>query len=225
MKNYGWTMLIAILLVSLFSLGGFAQEAGVTFVEDPIDCIVYRYNEETQKYEETSLARAYMTDGKTYSCNKDWNVGLTTNASIAQWSEITFKGLTWNWYIRKPGRYKTECNEVTVQSNGDVTMKFTYMEDLKNDDDEIIPVWYKLDGYTAWLATYNYTDEDINMSKTLKNTCPTAVTFPLWNRIDVSDCTTPCEYSGTATLTFTMDNQKDWINSETGEFDSDYDYN
>lgn len=232
MKKFAWLSLVALLIVGLLSFGVLAQEMSTNCYCPPPepDCLtVY----DTATGQEATEAIAAVGGGFEGSCNKPvWDVEWITHASVAQWVDFEFTGTAWNWYVRKPGDYYTDCNKFIIASNGDIMVTFDGFADLQyldegNGVDETISTYYKFNREdtidpddpvnfpdTPWIPAAN-----LNGSRTLNDNqaLHDGIMYSMWNRIVVENCNSACEYEDTAIIRITLDNQKDWID-ENGDF-------
>ncbi len=163
--------------------------------------------------------------GETISgnCNAaEWLVNVSIHASIGQWIDFELDWNRFDWFIRKPGIYAGNCIEACVASNGDIYIDYDGFADLQPDDPNVgvgtpIPVWYgleigtvtPLDNDALWVAAADLNEDDdlLEDSEALHY----SICWKLWNKIEVIECNSACEYSDDATITLTLNNQKDWI--------------
>jgi hypothetical protein len=158
------------------------------------------------------------------NCNKKWwAVDVEIHASIAQWVDFSLQWDRYDWFIRKPGCYAGNCIEACVASNSDILIDYEGFEDLQPSiaGNNPIPVWYSIEtggGFAEANAGW-VTAAALN---TLDNTLPDTqelhegICWKLWNKICVIECNSACEYSDYATITLTLENQKDWIYWDEG---------
>ncbi len=91
-------------------------------------------------------AKAFTSDGKEGICDKEvWSNTFTNHATVSQWINYSFGGTRWDWQIRKPGTFATDCIEFHIQSNDDVAVAFDGFEDLApllHPEAPAIPAFY-----------------------------------------------------------------------------------
>ena len=178
-------------------------------------------------------ARAYKSGDADGRCNKEhWEIEFTTEVQVAQWIEWSVTGTKWSWYVRKPGRYITDCIEFSIKSNGPITIGFsgfsspTYVEGEAVKD--YIDAWYGYgQGNNPTYLEEMVSAEQLNESEVyipdsleLHN----GITRKLWNMIDVVNCNTACTYRDSGLITITLMTIKPWIDPETGNYKSKNDY-
>ncbi|AEH50596.1 hypothetical protein [Pseudothermotoga thermarum] len=175
-------------------------------------------------------AWAFSTGMQSGECNKQtWNINVGVDVSVAQWIEWSLTASKWKWYVRKPGMYVADCITANLKSNGPVKVKVV-MGNITGGNpntNSTIESWYGADfaaqspGNVAyWLPApidYEFTVPD-------SNTLHAGYAIKLWNKINVVECNSACEYSATGTITLTLQTIKPWIDPETGNFKSDYSY-
>ena len=173
-----------------------------------------------------ALARAWTSGPEQGACNKEnWTIDITVHASIAQWIEWLISGTRWDWRVRKPGIYAADCITACIKSNNDVMIDFEGFEDLLATGASVtptIPIYYgfgdNLDEVEAngWVAAadLNADDDLIPDSDDLH----AGICWKLWNKIEVVESNSSCEYEDQATITLTLMNIKIWIDPDTGEF-------
>lgn len=163
-------------------------------------------------------------------CNKQsWQFDVSISASIAQWIDWHITWNEWHWYIRKPGKYGGNCIQACIASNGDIKIAFAGFANLMSPDavNPEIPVMYAhdmvvgapplnplLNPLAVWSTPAELNEFGILLpdSENLHN----ELCWKLYNQIEVVDCNTACEYTNEATITLTLENQKDWIDGATG---------
>jgi len=207
MKKYIWVMMLTLLIISLMSYVVLGQETETDSIRCDNGCPI------TALDGDSSNARVYLvTSDNEYKCNQEvWDIDLTTNASVAQWIDISFTGETWNWYVRKPGEYYTMCNKITLASNEQVTVKFKEINNLKSltsDIAEEIETAYSI-GDSGWINAANLNQKEKVYTDSLD--LHDGIEITLGNKIKVVNCNSACEYTGSATIQFTLDKQKDWL--------------
>lgn len=173
----------------------------------------------------TANARAWSRFPKQGSCNKKkWVIPVTVQASVAQWIEFHLSGTRYIWRVRKPGTYAANSLEATLKSNGDVTINFAGFANLYSGDsvNKEINTWYAYGEPTG--GVYDPTLTWIEAGDLNTTTVPDSgdlhdgMTWKLWNKIEVVECNSACEYENNATITLVLQNQKMWINPKTGNF-------
>ena len=157
------------------------------------------------------------------NCNKkEWLINLKITASIAQWIDWHITWNEWNWYVRKPGIYGGNCIQACIASNGDIKIDYEGFDNLQPaiPGNNPIPVWYAHDGdgnpmvnpAALWStpAELNAND-DYLLDAELGDLLHDGICWKLYNKIEVVECNSACEYSNEPTITLTLNNQKDWI--------------
>ena len=167
------------------------------------------------------------------SCNKElWPVDVAVHASVAQWISWSITGTRWDWRVRKPGTYATDCISFTVASNNSVGVDYDGFANLVYEGTVVQDTLGEIATYYAWGTTGQGTppkagwvsateligdDDDIPNSAVLHG----GQTFKLWNKIVVEPCHSSCEYHDDATITLSLTNMKAWIDPTTGFFKVD----
>ncbi|MCR4426039.1 MAG: hypothetical protein NUW23_07620 [Firmicutes bacterium] len=173
----------------------------------------------------SALARAWTSVTAQGSCNKQtWTVDVTTHASVAQWIEWSLSGTRWDWRVMKPGTYATDCITATLKSNGAVAINYDGFADLAYQGtggvEQTIDTWYAF-GPTipaptssSWVraADLNNDDDLVPDSAALH----AGLSWKLWNKIQVVECNSACEYEDTATITLVLQTMKPWVDPTTG---------
>jgi|ADurb_Cas_03_Slu_FD_contig_51_1971661_length_1068_multi_1_in_0_out_0_1 hypothetical protein len=171
-----------------------------------------------------SNARCWRSGAASDSCNKQvWEIPFTTHASMAQWLFYNLGGTRWDWRIRKPGTYAADCIEATIRSNNDVVITFANFADLLYQEtggvDPTISTWY------AWGEDWNHAKDrwvsaaDLNKQRVTigdSDQLHTGFVTKLWNKIDVVNCNSSCEYENTGTIIITLQNMKLWVDPTNG---------
>jgi hypothetical protein len=191
-----------------------------------------------------AYARCYKSGEDEDACNKKyWYIDVTIHASIAQWVEWSINGTRWDWFVRKPGTYIADCIEAKVASNGDVIVQYRGFDFLRNGEDDgihkdSIDIWYAFEGAGVgagdllnpanahlWIpAPALNMDDDTLFENNLEfyNLHYDGAVFKLWNKIFVDRCNSACEYEDEARIILVLDEQKDWIDPETGYYRSPF---
>ncbi len=190
-------------------------------------------------------ARAYVSGGAIhpggpeFGCNKSpLVIEWATKLQMAQWAFYNFNDTQWNWYVRKPGEYFADCIGGSIRSNGDLRVTFAGFGPLLYEAagqgvTEEIETWYGYSNEETDMGPFLPTggvgtdtagnfasgwyqapipDLLIGDSQRLHD----KYSFKLWNRIKVVPSNSASNYSNTGTITITLENQKDWIDPETG---------
>jgi len=165
-------------------------------------------------------AKAWSSGPESGDCNKTfWSTTVKVHASVAQWLEFSLSGTRWDWQVRKPGTYATDCITATVASNGDLEIDFDGFANLLGTDGEI-PTWYAYGkgpvGTLTWIEAGALNGMDAQILDCVG--LHAGYSWKLWNKIEVVECNSACEYDDEATITLVLDNQKDWIDPKTGLF-------
>ena len=170
----------------------------------------------------TANARAWRSGVKSGICNKIyWDVPVKVHASVAQWVEFSLSGTRWDWRVRKPGTYATDCITASLKSNGDLELDFAGFGNLVGAGG-VIPIWYAYDSTlpapvdARWVPAV-----DLDAMDALIPDCVElheGFSWKLWNKIEVADCDSACEYTDDAQITLVLKNQKDWIDPTSGDF-------
>lgn len=179
----------------------------------------------------TALARAWRSGGAVGSCNKlEWEIGFTTHASMAQWSNWSIGGTRWDWRILKPGDYAADCIEFRLQSNNAVLIDYEGFDDLTRVEHQYpelkegffgagvkqtIDTYYSF-GESIGTAVENGWVRAIDLNND-DDTIPDSADFhegfttKLFTRIVVENCNSSGEYEDTATITLVLQNQQPWV--------------
>lgn len=203
MKKFALLMAI-VCMVGVFSMGALAKEATVYYTDNPCTKV--------------DDARVFLYGEAEGECNKpQWDVTINTIAHVAQWVEFEFDNTTWEWYIRKPGDYFADCMKFYIRSNGDVVVTFNGFADLlhENGSNTLETYYYATTGNLpeAWVAA-----GELDSYTLLTNDVIGGIEYTLWNRIVVEESSIVCSYKNSGIITITLDNQKDWIDTE-GDWD------
>ena len=172
-------------------------------------------------------ARAWSSNPKTGICNKfSWGVPVKIHASVAQWLDYSLSGTRFDWRVRKPGIYAADSLTATLKSNSDLEIDFDGFANLMYQGTTQFPgvtqeieTWYAygepLDTL-VWMPAIDLdaTDHAIKDSADLH----AGYSFKLWNKIKVVASNSASEYQDDATITLVLQNQKIWIDGDTGKF-------
>lgn len=206
---------LAILMVCALSLSVMAK------VGHPNEVPAYNFEDNTP----ATTAQVLLWDPVESDCNDTpRHVTITTTAHVAQWMSYKFSGTHWEWYVRKPGDYFADCIQFMLASNGDVGINFSgfgdleYEEGLEYSVNPYITTFYtavagkdpnELPCPESWVPAGELNgDHVVPDSRELHD----GYYYRLWNRIVVEPCNSASTYSNSGTITFTLLNQKDWIN-------------
>jgi len=171
-------------------------------------------------------ARCWTSFPAAYYCNKKTHlIDVTIHASVAQWISWSISGTRWDWKVRKPGTYAADCITGFIQSNQDVFIDYEGFADLQTLGTSInptIPICYGFGPSLAqaeingWVpaAALNNDDDMLLDSQDLHD----GISWKLWNKIEVVNCNSACEYEDAATITLTLQVIKTWIDPATGYF-------
>ncbi len=173
-----------------------------------------------------ALARLWRSNPSQGSCNKEhWSIPVTIHASVAQWIEWSITGTRWDWRVRKPGIYAGDCIGATITSNNDVQIDFDGFDNLQalgNSVNPTIPIWYSF-GETideaeahGWIPAPNLDGESFLLEDSQDLHC--GLSWKLWNKINVENCNSSCEYEDQAVITLTLKNMKIWVDPASGNF-------
>jgi hypothetical protein len=185
----------------------------------------------------TVLARAWASGENEGFCNqKYWHIPVYVHASIAQWCDWHMTGTRWDWYVRKPGFYATTCITANIASNGDILIDYDGFDDLEsiegNEHNNFIPAWYSFGASfqgaiaNGWVRAADLNNDDDLLDEGYLNgqnnpagwNLHTGITWKLFNRIQVVDCNTACEYADEAEIVLCLEGQKPWIEDDDGFF-------
>jgi len=172
-------------------------------------------------------ARAFSSGPVSDQCNKIyWEVPVTVHASVAQWIVWTLSGSRYDWRVRKPGEYAANSLTATLKSNSDVEVDFRGFANLRywaSDRfpgvDQEIETWYAYGEASDPSGLKWIPAAEINgMDALVKDSCDlhAGYSWKLWNKIKVKECNSACEYNDNATITLVLQNQKCWIDPNTG---------
>lgn len=180
----------------------------------------------------TALARCWSSNPVSGACNKqNWVINFTHHASIAQWIDWMLTGSRWDWRVRKPGTYAANCITFTLKSNNAVAVDYEGFEDLAYQDAGGVKT--TIDTYYAYGPDLATADRDWVRAEALNghdDLIPDSAdlhagqTTKLWNKIEVVNCNSSCEYEDTATITLVLTNMKFWVDPETGNFKPDQEH-
>ncbi|HOJ87530.1 MAG TPA: hypothetical protein PLD34_00910 [Pseudothermotoga sp.] len=173
-------------------------------------------------------ARAYKSGAANGSCNKqNWTVDIETEVQVAQWINWQLDGTKWTWYVRKPGKYITDCISFYIQSNGEIVISFsgfespTYAATFSHVKDTV-DAWY---GYGLGNLPEDIEEmvsaEQLNQARIFipdSADLHGGISRKLWNMIQVVNCNSACNYIGRGTVTITLQRIKPWIDPATGGF-------
>ena len=180
-------------------------------------------------------ARCFASNEAFGNCNKyKWVIDVTVHASVAQWIDFTMTGTRWDWFVKKPGWYAANCISAEVASNGDVKIDYDGFGDLEplGDGKLPIPIWYSFgpsitEASAGWVRSFDLNNNDNLLDESeywytvddrFRNKLHEGILWKLWNRINVVNCNTACEYHDDATITLTLESQKGWIEPEEGGY-------
>lgn len=222
----------------LLLAAAFVMAAGSAFAQNPVDPVpqgsqesdVWFLNDQDVWVPNPPLLEdrngRLFRGGSTIECNcnkKWWTIDVEIHASIAQWIDFSLQWDRYDWFIRKPGQYAGNCIEACVASNSDIFIDYEGFADLEPSiaGNNPIPVWYALEtggGFeqvnAGWVTAANLNTEDDLLLDT--EDLHFGICWKLWNKIEVAVCNSACEYSDFATITLTLNNQKDWIYFDEG---------
>jgi hypothetical protein len=162
------------------------------------------------------------------NCNKKyWDIDVYIYAKIAQWIDFRLDYNEWHWYIRKPGCYAGNCIEGRIASNGDVYVDFEGFGPLMPQDDPthnpIDSIFYgvgEIVNDVVWTHCLDLNNADFRLLDTFEDDWQLhyGISWKLWTKICVDVCNSACDYMDDATITLTLEQQKTWINWDTGEW-------
>jgi hypothetical protein len=176
-----------------------------------------------------NLARCWNTGSAAGACNKVlWPINVSITADVAQWIDWQMSGTSWLWRVRKPGIYAADCITANIKSNQNVAVDYNGFDNLQYDTlggkhsvNPVIPIWYafSLSGAvvpTDWISAtaLNASDDTLWDSADLH----AGLGWKLWNKIQVVNCNSACQYKDEATITLKLLCQKAWIDSLSGNF-------
>ena len=228
MKKLVITFVMAALVVGLFTV-----VAGAVPTE-PKEAQVFA------EIGDASDARVWrLTGGWNEMCNTTpRSKEVTVRAYVAQWARWAMDYAGWEWYVKKPGTYYADCITGEIQSNGNVTLLVVGMDDLKfvegpleGSINDTIKTWY---GVTSgglcdtptcpptnspeeWFSPAELSEQSITLFDSAE--LHSGLRYKLWNKIEVVNCNTVGMYENQFDITLTLDNQVDWIDGDTGDFD------
>lgn len=230
--------LSVVLLVGVLVIGAFATVASAEDVRQATVFRIVKQEGNEVAVEDDTNARAFLigsgTDEETEYCNANRSVNVTVKAHMAQWARWSLDANGWEWYIKKPGTYQTDCLKGYLRSNGPVTLYFYGFDDLytANKGDQIAMSF----GWVAveegqddtqepitWIAAADMKDEVMSVQFTQEDTgydlCSKGLRWSLWNRIHVDSCDKPGTYSMHGAISLVLNNQQiSWIDPDTGDF-------
>jgi hypothetical protein len=221
-------VVLAFLLVPAMAM---AHNPGNELSDDAVEVEHWEWNGTAWIHKDpndtSSLARCWRSGQSDGTCNKEvWDIPFTNHASMAQWLFYNLGGTRWDWRILKPGTYAADCIEATIRSNNDVAVTFAGFGDLEYMEeggiDRTISTWYSWGESLAvaerngWVraADLNQQTAFISDSEQLHR----GFVLKLWNKIDVVNCNSSCEYENTGTIYITLQNIKLWVDGESGHW-------
>jgi len=170
----------------------------------------------------SDTARAWKFDEFSSYCNADKCVPFTVNASVAQWMRLVITSTTTEWRILKPGDYAVVLAGIDIQSNGNVVMVISGFLGMTNEGGDLIDMELALVPGPPGL----YIPEP---GEWIPITDPLPVPLPendehdvvqrtLWMLITVVPCDSACEYASSGEICVSLDEQKPWVDRETGGY-------
>ncbi len=179
----------------------------------------------------SAKARAWTSGGASGQCNRqNWVIDVTNHVSVAQWIEWSATGTRWDWRVRKPGTYAADCITFWMKSNNDVLIDYEGFANLaylgEGGVNQSIATWYAYGSTGAsspptqgWVAAADLNNDDDLILDSVD--LHAGQSIKLWNKIQVVDCNSSCEYEDQATVTLTLMNIKAWIDPGSGNFMGD----
>ncbi|MGI6131701.1 MAG: hypothetical protein ACOYES_07500 [Bacillota bacterium] len=175
-------------------------------------------------------ARAWTSDPiPTRECNtRLWPLDVAVHASVAQWISWNISATRWDWRVRKPGTYCTDCVTFVIHSNNSVRVDYEGFADLAYEGDVVegtlgaIATFYTMSNTGSppvggWVAAESLNTPHFDLIPNT-GTLHHGETFKLWNKIVVDPCNSSCEYHDDAKITLSLTNMKAWIDENTGFF-------
>lgn len=229
-------LLIAMIIVGLLPVVAYAADdypyPGTEVASWYWDGSAWKASSDPTTPNPAAKARCFASIPLDSACNKNWKIPVKIHASIAQWVDWTMSGTRWDWFVRKPGNYVADCITATLKSNQNVLVDYhgfgpLVYEGVKPSVVDTIPIWYfvgdpatgpplKDDPAWTWCTDLNNSAEwdTIYDSANLHS----GIQFKLWNRIEVVECNSACEYQDDAFISLLLLCQKEWIDTLTGNF-------
>lgn len=187
---------------------------------------VYAVGDDGVPDDPTDLAFCWEGTGYTSFCNADRCVDIGVRASVAQWLQLYLEATQVAWRILKPGDYAIDTLHGSVNSNGDVSFDFDGFEDLANVEGDIIETYYALflpagnqvPSNDDWMRAADVNAWDPYL---VEDEGHQGYSFDIWQRLIVIPCDSACEYADEARICARLEEQKDWVDRETGLYDPD----
>lgn len=150
-------------------------------------------------------------------------IDIDNYADVGQWMYFAVTGGTdITHYVRRPGIFVGKAFGLDIASNADVTMDFDGFANLTKDADAI-PIMYAYDEGT-WDDPSDISNDDWLTPSGLNSltavTIEEPTTYQFWQKITVANMAKRGIYKNeNATITLTLQDQADWIDPLTGQFD------
>lgn len=158
------------------------------------------------------------------SCNQeDWNIYIKTNVHMSQWINWDIDFTQWDFLIRKPGIYATDCIELRIASNYDVMLSKSGFGDLVGANGTVPAAWTMLGASvvpsSADFATAFNGSELLSYDLVKK---PSGTEYgwskKLWSKVEISDTLKPGFYSDMGLITISATLMQPWIEAATGNY-------
>jgi hypothetical protein len=228
-------------LLVLATVGLVVAFVGSALAQPPpgaVESAVWYYDEENGVWVEQDITNPEAYNGRLYragieelgNCNKKyWYVDVKIYAHIAQWIDFRLNWNEWHWFIRKPGCYAGNCIEAKIASNGDIYVDFDMfgpllpMDPANADHNPIDEIYYGFgETFSAanatWVLAAALNDQDFRILDEDPWDLHYGIAWKLWTKICVDECNSACDYMNEAKITLSLEQQKDWINWDTGEW-------
>ncbi|MEW5866307.1 MAG: hypothetical protein AB1774_05530 [Bacillota bacterium] len=225
-------LILALMTVLLVPATALAASPGVPLPAGAVEVETWKLVEGEWVSQGTgnveALARCWSSGPAQGACNKQsWVINFIHHASVAQWIEWSIGGTRWDWRIRKPGTYAADCINFALKSNNAVAINYDGFNDLTYLEQgegvkQTIDTYYSYGATIAeaeangWVRASALNEEDdlIPDSAGLH----AGMNTKLWNKIEVVECNSSCEYEDTATITLVLQNMKHWVDPATGYY-------
>ncbi|MGI6146606.1 MAG: hypothetical protein GX183_00160 [Firmicutes bacterium] len=180
-------------------------------------------------------ARLYVSGENSGNCNAaEWTIDVINHASVAHWCEWQINNTRFDWRILKPGEYAGDGLRLEVWSNGPVSVKASFAEDMPyqnwadivGEDGSIdAPT---IDVFYAWSGKQDLMPEDMDdldwkTPSEFTETVPLSFTLRddgwysmvrLCTKLVVGRDDLSCEYENTGQILLIVENQKKWVAEE-----------
>ncbi len=173
-------------------------------------------------------ARAWLGVVHDSECNADRCIDIGARASVAQWIVLSVDGTNVQWHVFKPGAFAAPAFRTAYNSNGDVGITFSGFGNLESlsEDDEISTFYALILGDLNqqpvagdWFAASELNDAGFELFELQDHL---GAEFLIWQQVQIAPCNSACDYESQGVICARANEQKPWVDRETGTFDPDY---